>query len=54
MISNPPTPGRATAASADNDAGTNSALTVCSRNDPNPVWTTPFSVGDTIPEAGNS
>ena len=36
MISSPPTPGRATAANADNEAGTNNALTVCSRNDRNP------------------
>jgi hypothetical protein len=53
MISRPPTPGRATAANADNDAGTNSALTVCSRNDPNADWAMTSCAGVAIPEAGN-
>jgi hypothetical protein len=54
MMSNPPTPGSATAANADSEAGTNMALTVCSRNDRNPVCSTTFCAADAIPETGNS
>src|SRR3954451_15501013 len=53
-IRRPPTPGRASAASADSEAGARTALMVCSRNDSAPVEPTAAGASGAVPDSDKS
>src|SRR4051812_14098379 len=53
-IRRPPTPGRASAASADSEAGARTALMVCSRNDSAPVGPTAAGASGAVPDSDKS
>ena len=48
-ITSPPTPGRATAASAATETATGRSLTACRRNDRTPIGMAPLGAGGAIP-----
>src|SRR4051794_9975428 len=53
-IRRPPTPGRASAASADSEAGARTALMVCSRNESAPVGPTAAGASGAVPDSDKS